>query len=142
MSESQDEPQGPAQPTEEELRAALEEQMRKIKAGDVLLQTAVTLVNIAARRLGVAGDPDAEPRDLGEAKLAIDGSRALLPLLPEEQGAPVKDALSQLQIAFAQASGGETGAPTAEGAPPAPAPSPDPSPEKESRIWTPPGSSG
>ena len=36
----------PGQPTEEELRAALEEQMRQLRVEDVLLQTIVTLVNL------------------------------------------------------------------------------------------------
>ena len=40
MSEEQREP------TEEELRAALEEQMKRITVHDVLLQTVVTLVNL------------------------------------------------------------------------------------------------
>ena len=46
------------QPSEEELRAALEEQMKKITVEDVLLQTVVTLVNLAGRRLGLAAAPE------------------------------------------------------------------------------------
>ena len=44
------------EPTEEELRAAFEEQMRQIRVEDVILQTVATLVNLAGRRLGLAGD--------------------------------------------------------------------------------------
>ena len=39
-----------AEPTPEELRAELEEQMRRMSVEDVVLQTVVTLVNLGARR--------------------------------------------------------------------------------------------
>jgi len=69
-----DEPQGARQPSEEELRAALEEQMKRITVKDVLLQTVITLINVSARKLGLAGD-EAE-KDLAEAKSGIEGVRA------------------------------------------------------------------
>jgi len=96
---------GAGQPSEEELRAAFEEQLRRIRVDDVLVQTAVTLVNLAGRRMGLPGpdgEREAEP-DHRQAKLAIDGIRALVPLLPPEPQAAVRDALSQLQMAFATA---------------------------------------
>ena len=65
-------------PTEEEMQAALEEQMRRIRVEDVLLQTAVTLINLAARKLGLGAPPGedvSEERDLEQAKLAIEGAR-------------------------------------------------------------------
>ncbi len=34
----------------------LEEQMKRITVRDVLLQTVITLINIAARKLGLAGE--------------------------------------------------------------------------------------
>ena len=98
--------------TEEELL----EQLRQIKVDDVILQTAVTLVNLGGQRLM------GEERDLVQAKQAIEGVRALLPLCPEEESKPIKDALAQLQMLFAR----ET--------------QPKPEPKKESKIWTPPGS--
>jgi hypothetical protein len=109
------------QPSEEELRAALEEQMKKITVEDVLLQTVVTLVNVAGRKLSVEGEKDIE-----QARLGIEAVRALLPLCPQDQVGPIKDALSQLQMLFARESG-------------QPAES-QPEPEKpESKLWTPPG---
>ena len=54
------------QPTEEELRAALEEQMRQIRVEDVILQTTATLINLAGRRLGLAGEP--EEKDIEQAR--------------------------------------------------------------------------
>jgi hypothetical protein len=118
------------QPSEEELRAALEEQMKNITVEDVLLQTVVTLVNLAGRRLTAEGEKDIE-----QARLGIEAVRALLPLCPQDQVGPIKDALSQLQMLFARESG------QAPGPGPGPGPGPEPEPEKkpESKIWTPPG---
>jgi hypothetical protein len=112
------------QPSEEELRAALEEQMKQITVTDVLLQTVVTLVNLSGRRLTVE-----EEKDLEQARLGIEAVRALLPLCPQDQIAPVKDALSQLQMLFAR----ETQQP-GEG-PPAEEPKVEKKPQ--SKIWTP-----
>ncbi len=135
-------------PTEEELQAAFEEQMRKIRVEDVILQTAATLLNLAAQRLGLTGDPQAE-RDVAQAQLAIEGVRALLPLTPEQQQQPLREALSQIQMAFANvAQGREPGAPGA--APPAESPegaeqaaaAAEQAERAKARekLWTPPGS--
>ncbi len=95
------------EPSEEELRAALDEQLRNVSAEDVLLQSTATLVNLAARKLGLAAGP--EERDLDQAKLSIDGARALLPLLPSQAGQQIKDAVSQLQMAYAREAGSAPG---------------------------------
>ena len=50
-------------PTEEELQAAWEEQLKNITVTDILVQTAVSLVNLAGRRLGLGPDGSQE-RDL------------------------------------------------------------------------------
>jgi hypothetical protein len=138
---STEEPQQPdpgQPPTEEELRAAFEEQMRRITVPDVIIQTAVTLINLGAQKLGEDGD-------MLQAKMAIDGARALLPLLPEgptpeeDIRGQIQNALSQLQMAFVQASQGAAEAQEAGQAPP----EPDDDAEREqarSKIWTPPGS--
>jgi hypothetical protein len=131
------------QPSEEELRAQLEEELRRITVRDVLLQTVVSLVNLGGQRLGLA--PGAEDmRDLGQARLAIEGVRALLPLVEQEnaeQVRPVRDALSQLQIAYAQIAGDGPAAGEEEGEGP---PEPPPKPDRPggSGLWTPPGSTG
>ena len=101
------------EPTEDELRAALEEQMRSLRVDDVILQTVATLVNLSARRLGLAAAPGEDPADdfdLEQARTGIEAVRALLPLTPEDQVEPVRQALSQLQMAFARAAPG--GGPT------------------------------
>jgi hypothetical protein len=116
------------QPSEEELRAALEEQMKKITVTDVLLQTVVTLVNLSGRRLTVE-----EEKDLEQARLGIEAVRALLPLCPQDQVGPIKDALSQLQMLFAR----ETQQPGEAAPPQEEEPKVDKPPQ--SKIWTPPG---
>lgn len=141
------------EPSEEEMRAALEEQMRRIAVQDVLIQTVVTLINLGGRRLGLAGPPEqAGDVDLEQARLAIEGARALVPLLPQEaELGPVRDALSQLQMAYAQLARGPQGAeqPGNEGEPEAPPAPPEQSSETaadeaerakaRAKIWTPPG---
>jgi hypothetical protein len=92
--------------SEEELRQ-IEAEMERITVDDVLLQTIVTLLNLAARKAGLAAPPgEAEPkRDLEQVRVAIEGVRALLPLVEPRHGdklGQVKQMLSQLQIAYAQ----------------------------------------
>jgi hypothetical protein len=122
--------------TEEELQAAFEEQMRNIRVEDVVLQTVATLVNLAGRRLGLAGEGE---KDVAQAQVAIDAARALVPFCPEEQLPPIKQAMSQLQIAFArEAEGGGQRAEAQEEA----APKDDEAAAREAaraKLWTPPG---
>jgi hypothetical protein len=128
------------QPSEEEIRA-LEAELEKLTVDDVLLQTIVTLLNLGARKAGLVEGTTA---DLPQVKLAIDAARALLPLLEPEHGeqlAPVRDALSRLQMAYVQKSGGEQpAAETAEGGREAPAEPSEPGPgpaQQSGRLWVP-----
>ena len=101
------------QPSEEEIRA-LEAEMEKLTVDDVLLQTIVTLINLGARKAGLAEGKEA---DLPQVKQAIDAARALLPIVEPRHGealGPVKDALSRLQMAYVQQTGGQ--APPGRGA--------------------------
>jgi hypothetical protein len=100
------------QMSDEELRAAyeqqLEEQLRTLRVEDVLVQTIVTLVNLGGRRAGLAPGTEDE-RDPEQLRLSIEGARALLGLIENELGpdaSAIKDALSQLQMAYAQLAGG------------------------------------
>jgi hypothetical protein len=114
------------QPSEEELRAAYEAEIKKIRIEQILLEQVVSLVNLGMRRTGLAPGTEDE-RDIDQVRVAIEAVRALLPLI--EQSAPaqagqLRDALSQLQMAFVRlgdAAGGPGGA-----EPPAPG-TPDPS---------------
>jgi hypothetical protein len=126
----------------------------------MMLQAAVSLLNLGARRLGLTGGPEtSEPgdaaagapeRDLAQVRDAIDGVRALLAILersmPQELR-PLRDALSQLQIAFAreapaaaepdrpadaQRPAAATDAPSAEAGKDAPGPA-----QSSGRLWVP-----
>ena len=126
------------EPNEEQLRAAFEEQMKHIRVEDVVLQTIVTLINLGARRLGIAGSPEeAGEKDPAQAQLAIEGARALLGLVDGEQLGPVRDALSQLQMAFVKEA-----QPEEERAEPSEQETPSDEAERakaRSKLWTPPG---
>lgn len=136
---------GPAgrEPTEEELRAALEEELKRIRVSDVLIQTVVTLINLAGRRLGLAPG-SADELDLVQAREAIDAVRALVPIVERSEGevlAPVKDALAQLQLAYARAAGeGGASEPPPDGPPEQPKEGDPggPGPAQSSgRLWVP-----
>jgi hypothetical protein len=157
MSTEPSETPSDSEPSEAELRAALEEQLRHISALDVIVQTAVSLVNLAGRRLGIAPGTEGE-RDLAQVRTAIDATRALLPVLEQHEGAetlgPLRDALAALQMEYAKqvqvgpaapvhgATEPAAGAPQQPGdAQPGPA-KPGAGPAQSSgRLWVP-GSSG
>jgi hypothetical protein len=95
------------QPTEEELRAAYEAEIKKIRVEQVLLEHVVTLVNLGMRRTGIAPGTESE-RDPSQVRVAIEAIRALVPLVEQvasAQAAPIRDALSQLQLAYVKIGG-------------------------------------
>jgi hypothetical protein len=143
------------EPTEEELRAAYEAEIKKIRVEHVLLEHVVSLVNLGMRRTGLAPGTESE-RDPDQVKLAIEAIRAVLPLVEEsapQQIGPIKEALSQLQLAFVKIGGeAEAARPTeteaaagaatqgsAEPSSPEPAETPEePGPAQRSgRLWVP-----
>jgi hypothetical protein len=143
--------QPPPNLSEEELRQ-IEAEMERITVDDVLLQTLVTLLNLAARKGGLARTPTPPTQggpapDLEQMRQAIEGARALLPLVEQrhaEQLGPVRDTLSQLQMAYArlkQGGGGEPGEKPGEGGGGQEPPSEDPSgkgpAQSSGRLWVP-----
>ena len=120
---------GGAAPTEEQLRAAYEQQIKQVRVEDLVLENVVTLLNLGMRRTGISPGTEDE-RDPNQVRLAIESIRSLLPLL--EQSAPadappdylrqIRDALSQLQMAFVKIGGpggpsGQAGEPPEAGEP-------------------------
>jgi hypothetical protein len=127
------------EPTEDELRAAYEAEIKRLRVEDVVVQTLVSLVNLGGRRAGFVPGAEDE-RDLGQVRMAIEGVKALLPLVEEQLGPEantIRQAISQLQMMYAQASG--AGAPGAEEAPPEVAQEPPPPPQPEPQDPNEPG---
>lgn len=131
-------------PTEEELRAAYEQQLKQLRVEDVIVQTVVSLVNLGGRKAGLA--PGAEDEaDREQLRLAIESVRALLPLVEAQLGpdaGAVRDAVSQLQMAYtrmpgAPDAGGSQEDPAGGENPPQAAPE-GPGPAQSSgRLWVP-----
>ncbi len=128
----------PEQMTEEELRAAYEAQLKQVRVEDVLVQTVVSLLNLGGRKAGLVPGTEDE-QDLAQVQMAIDGVRALLPMVEPALGPDAKqlrDVLAQLQMAFAQASG--PGGAAESAAQPAPEQPEGPGPAQSSgRLWVP-----
>jgi hypothetical protein len=80
-------------PSAEELVAELQ----KAKVEDLLVHTCSLIASLGLGKL----DPQA--RDLEQARLAIEAVKALQPLLPADAGRGVREVLSGLQLAFAEA---------------------------------------
>ncbi len=146
MSTEQGGPGGPGGPggelTPEQLMAAFAERLARTPVRDVLLQTMATFSDMAGIRLGLGPFGDG-PRDLAQARQAIEALRALLAVAERELGPaqvrPFKEPLAALQMEYARAVEEPPDAPEGGEGPPPPGPPPagdDPA----DRLWTPPGS--
>jgi hypothetical protein len=120
------------QPSEEELRAAYEEQLKQIRVEDVLVQTVLSLINLGSLRAGLVpgNESEADPQQLREA---IDAVRALLPQVEPVLGPDarqIRDAVSRLQMEYARLAGaGGAEAPEGKPAPEGSAPEGEGTPE-------------
>src|SRR6185312_1578575 len=88
------------QPSEEELRAQLEDEIRRVRVEDVILQSVVSILNLSARR--IAKDDE---RDLEQAKIGIDAGSALVELVNPEAQPQLRQAISELQVLYAKHAG-------------------------------------
>lgn len=131
-------------PTEEELRAAYEAELAQLRIEEVLIQTVVSLLNLGARKAGLVPGSEGE-RDLEQVRKAVDGARALLPVIEPDLGpnaGPLRDALSQLQLAYTQLAGAGEAAPDPAAGGPEPGSGepgdegPGPA-ESSGRLWVP-----
>ena len=133
------------QPTEEQLRAEYEQQLKQIKVEDVLVQTVLSLINLGSLRAGVVpgNEGEADPEQLRQA---IEGVRALLPLVEPALGPDarqIRDAVSRLQMEYARLAGAGAEAPETEPAAPEGEQQPaekreGPGPaESSGRLWVP-----
>jgi hypothetical protein len=117
------------QPSEEEMRAQLEEEIRRVRVEDVVLQSVVSILNLSARR--IAKDDE---RDLEQAKIGIDAGRALVDLVKPEAQPQLRQAISELQVLYAQHAGE---GPPDEGEGGGGEPSGPETPKGDSGLWTP-----
>ena len=95
-----------AEPTDDQLIQQLEEELKKLKVADLLVQTLYTISSLAYRKLSE------EDRDIDQARLAIEALRALVPVLEGTVGEDVlrdfKQVTSNLQLAYADAAKGKS----------------------------------
>jgi hypothetical protein len=129
------------QPTEEELRAAYEAELKKVRVEDVIVQTAVSLINLGARKAGLAPGSEDE-RDPEQVHQAIEAVRALWPQVEAALGpdAPkLREPLSQLQMAYTQMAGpgGPPGPEQPEGGEKPPSEGGTGPAQSSGRLWVP-----
>lgn len=127
----------------------MEEQLRQIRVQDVVAESAVSIINLTARRIGKEDE-----RDLEQARIGIEAVRALAELVEGELQAQLRAALSEIQMMYAKESGSpapasaespppSTGAPgpAAAGNPPqqpgGPGQGPQQGGDPPPRLWTP-----
>ena len=126
MAEQDRPPEERAAAEEAEFAARLEEELKRVKISDVLVQTLYTLSSLGYHKLGP------EHRDLPQARLAIESLRALLPVLKGEAPAEVvrdfEQAVANMQLAYASAAKEAPKEPASE-EPAAEEPEPPPQPE-------------
>ncbi|MBW8741380.1 MAG: hypothetical protein ACJ747_00870 [Gaiellaceae bacterium] len=91
----------PGRPGDEELLEQVEEELKKLRVSDLLVQMLYTISSLGYRRLS------AEDRDVEQARLAIESLRAVLPVLegsvPEDVIRDFRQVTANLQLAYADA---------------------------------------
>jgi hypothetical protein len=129
---------------EQSAQEAAAEFMRTVPVQDVIVSMVQTVFDVGYRRTGLVGG-GADEHDLAQTRLAIETVRALLPVLEQvldpASMTTLRGALSELQLAYADAAEGPA-QPPAETAASEPSPPPPPAgpiaPERPP-IWTPGG---
>jgi hypothetical protein len=121
---------------QEEMLRQMEEEMRRVRVQDLVVQSVVSILNLSARRIAKEDE-----RDLEQARIGIEAVRSLVDLLEPEAQTEVRNALSQVQVLYAQQAGGGQapsggGEPGAGGADPG-AGGQEPPREPPPRLWTP-----
>ncbi len=124
---------------------AAAEFMRTVPVQDVVVSMVQTVFDVGYRRTGLVGG-SADEHDLDQTRLAIETIRALLPVLEQvldgSSMTTLRGALSELQLAYADAAAPPPDEPPpgpAEPPPAQPPPSGGPVTPERPRIWTPGG---
>jgi hypothetical protein len=128
--------------SQEEFEAALAEQMRQLRLEQVIASTLATALELGFLRTGL-GPGTENDRDLGQVEVAIETVRALLPVLvrfvPRETLTAYRQALSELQLAYAHARERPASGAPGHASPAAPPPETPVEKPPRPRIWTPGG---
>jgi hypothetical protein len=99
-----EQPQEAAPASDEELLKQVEEELKKLKVSDLLVQMLYTVSSLGYRKLSE------EDRDLDQARLAIESLTAVLPVLEGTVGDDVlrdfRQVTANLQLAYAEAARG------------------------------------
>jgi hypothetical protein len=86
---------------DQKLVEELQAELAKLEVSDLLVQTLYTVSSLGYHRLS------GEAKDLGQAKLAVEALKALVPVLegevPEEALRDFRQVLANLQLAYASA---------------------------------------
>ena len=135
MSDEPDPTPEELSPEQEQMLRQMEEEMRRVRVQDLVAQSVVSILNLSYRRIAKEDE-----RDLEQARVGIDAVRGLVEVLDAESQTEIRNALSQVQMLYAQAAG-EAGGGSAEGegvgeTPPASEP-PRPGGPAPPRLWTP-----
>jgi len=123
-------------PEQEQMLRQMEEEMRRVRVQDLVAQSVVSIINLAYRRIAKEDE-----RDLEQARIGIEAVRGLVDVLEEDSRHEIRNALSQLQVLYAQQASGEAPVAAPEGGEgaggggerPGPASGAKPPP----RLWTP-----
>jgi hypothetical protein len=121
------------EPTEDELRAAYEQQLKQIRVEDVLVQTVLSLINLGSLRAGLVPGNESEA-DPAQLRAAIEAVRALLPQVEPLLGPDarqIRDAVSRLQMEYARMAGAGAAGPEGQPAPGGATPEGEAAPEGE-----------
>ena len=76
----------------------MEEEMRRVRVQDLVAQSVVSILNLAYRRIAKEDE-----RDLEQARVGIEAIRGMVDALDPEAQREIRNALSQVQVLYAQA---------------------------------------
>lgn len=123
-------------PEQEQMLRQMEEEMRRVRVQDLVAQSVVSIINLAYRRIAKEDE-----RDLEQARIGIEAVRGLVDVLEEDSQHEIRNALSQLQVLYAQQAPGAAPAAAPEGGEDLAGGGGQPGPaggaKPPSRLWTP-----
>jgi hypothetical protein len=123
-------------PEQEQMLRQMEEEMSRIRVQDLVAQSVVSILNLSYRRIAKEDE-----RDLEQARVGIEAIRGMVDVLDEESQREIKNALSQIQVLYAQqaAASGEPASEPPPGGGAAPAGGGAAGGQAPPRLWTPGG---